>query len=203
MWCVEELGLDFKRIDAGFTYGVVNTPEYRAMNPNGTVPTLVDGDSPPLWESAAIIRYLSNTYAETSNAGPGFWPSDSFARANVDRWAEWSKINIALNFTSPVFWQVVRTPVERQNPAAIEKALERLERYLAIAESQLETSRYLAGDVLSVADIQFGHSLFRYFDIDISRPKWPEIERYYQLLVSRPAFADHVMVDYRELENSL
>lgn len=203
MWCIKELGLDYERIDAGFTYGVVNTPEYRAMNPSGTVPTLADGDNPPLWESGAIIRYLANTYAATSKAGPDFWPSESFARANVDRWAEWSKINIASNFTSPVFWQVVRTPVERQDPTSIALALEKLERYLAIAESQLKTSRYIAGENLSVADIQFGHSLFRYFDIDISRPKWPEIERYYQQLVSRSAFKDHVMVDYSELENSL
>ena len=48
LWCCGELGLPFERIDAGMAFGQVNTPEYRAMNPNGRVPTLVD-DGFVLW----------------------------------------------------------------------------------------------------------------------------------------------------------
>ena len=80
MWCIAELGLDHERIDAGLTYGVVDTPEYLAMNPNGMIPTIRDGDNPPLWEAGAILRYLANGYA----VGP-FWPADPVARADVDK----------------------------------------------------------------------------------------------------------------------
>ena len=45
LWCLRELDLAYDRIDAGMAFGRNNEPEYLAMNPNGRVPTLVDGDS--------------------------------------------------------------------------------------------------------------------------------------------------------------
>jgi glutathione S-transferase len=63
LWCVEELGLPYERADAGMQYGVVNTPEYRRMNPNGLVPTM-DEDGFILWESHSIVRYLSAKYGK-------------------------------------------------------------------------------------------------------------------------------------------
>ena len=108
MWCIGELGLEYDRTDAGLMYGVNDTADYLALNPNGTVPTLQDADNPPIWESGAILRYLSNVYAEGE-----FWPADPVERTRVDMWAEWSKLNIALKFTAPVYsggWCVPRPP---------------------------------------------------------------------------------------------
>lgn len=198
MWCVGELNLPHERTDAGFIYGVVDTPDYLAMNPNGTVPTLRDGDNPPLWETGAILRYLASTYASDE-----FWPANPIARAGVDKWAEWSKLNVAMNFTSPVFWRVARTPASKRDPAAIRDALHRLDKYLDIADSRLAKLPYLAGEHFTLADIQFGHCLFRYFDIDIERARHPSLRRYYDALTTRPAFREHVMVSYEELRNRL
>lgn len=198
MWCVGELSLSYERLDAGFIYGVVNTPEYLAMNPNGTVPTLQDGKGPPLWETGAILRYLANSYAPNE-----FWPPDRIARASVDKWAEWSKINVAANFTAPIFWRVVRTPQSNRDLPAIRAALALLARYLDIAETQLAKSTYLAGDHFTLADIQFGHCLFRYFDIDIERGHRPNLTRYYSALATRAAFQEHVMISYEELRDRL
>lgn len=194
MWCIGELNLGYERIDAGFVYGLVDTREYLSMNPNGRVPTLKDGENPPLWETGAILRYLANAYAPED-----FWPVDPIVRADVDRWAEWSKLNIALNFTVPVFWRAVRTPPSKRDPAAIGKALDVLNKNLDIAESQLSKFEYLVGNRLTLADIQFGHCLFRYFDIDIERAEHSKLERYYQALSARPAFREHVMLPYDEL----
>lgn len=194
MWCVGELGLEFDRTDAGFTYGVVDTPEYRAMNPNGTVPTVIDGDNPPLWETGAILRYLAGKYGSDA-----FWPKDPYARANVDRWAEWSKINIASNYTAPVFWRTVRTAPSRRDPAAIDDARRKLGEFLDVAETHLAHQRYLADDHFTLADIQFGHCLYRYFDIDIDRADRPNLRRYYETLADRPAYREHVMISYEEL----
>lgn len=194
MWCVGELGLPYERIDAGFNYGIVQSPEYLSMNPNGSVPTLRDGDNPPLWETGAILRYLANSY------GPDrFWPTDPIARANVDKWMEWSKINVAIKFTAPVFWKVVRTPPSKQDPAAIADGLRNLGKFLDIAETRLAAYPYLAGEHLTLADIQFGHCLYRYHDIGIERAKRPQLRRYYDLLCSRPAYQEHVMLSYEEL----
>jgi glutathione S-transferase len=197
MWCIGELDLAYERIDAGLSYGVVDTRDYLSMNPNGTVPTLQDGDNPPLWESGAILRYLANSYAADD-----FWPADPLARADVDRWAEWSKLNIALKFTAPVFWRVVRTPPSKRDPVAIRDALGTLGKFLDIAEARLSKSACLAGEQLTLADIQFGHCLYRYFDIDIERGAHPSVRRYYDALTSRPAFREHVMLSYEELRET-
>jgi len=194
MWWLGELNLAYERIDAGLTYGLVDTCEYLSMNPNGTVPTLQDGENPPLWETGAILRYLANTYAADD-----FWPADPVVRADVDRWAEWSKINIALNFTAPVFWRVVRTPPSKRDPVAIGDASRTLDKFLDIAETRLSKFPYLVGERLTLADIQFGHCLFRYFDIDIERAEHLYVRRYYDALTTRPAFREHVMLSYEEL----
>ena len=196
MWGVGELGLPHVRIDAGFTYGVIHTPEYLAMNPNGTVPTLVDGDGPPIWESAAILRYLASHYGTGT-----FWPADPAARAQVDMWAEWAKLNVAQTFTGSVFWRLVRTPAAQRDPAAIAQGLKTLDRFLAIADTHLAGRSHLAGDAFTLADIQFGHCLFRYYDLDIDRPPHAHLRRYYEGLTGRPAFREHVMVSYDELRS--
>lgn len=194
MWCVAELGLPHRRIDAGHRFGLVDTPEFRAMNPNGTVPVLQDDDGLPLWETGAILRYLASRYGPES-----FWPSDPVARALVDRWAEWAKINIALGFTAPVFWRVWRTAADRRDPAAIADALDALHAKLAIADQQLARTPYLAGDSLTLADIQFGHVLYRYYDIDISRASLPHVQAYFDRLTMRKSYRDTVMVSYEAL----
>ncbi|GAB5467955.1 MAG: glutathione S-transferase [Rhodospirillales bacterium] len=196
-WCLEELGLAYQRIDAGLTYGVVDSPGYRAMNPNGTVPTLQDADNPPLWESGAILRYLASRYGPES-----FWPADPVARAEVDKWAEWSKLNMAVAFTAPVFWRVVRTAPSKRNPQAIAAGLKGLGRALDIAEARLRQSPFLAGEAFTLADIQFGHCLYRYFDIEIERRERPALRRYYDALTARQPYRDCVMVSYEELRVS-
>ena len=197
MWCIAELKLPVERIDAGFTYGVNDTPAYLAMNPNGTIPTLQDGDEVTLWESSAILRYLANRYAEAP-----FWPADTAHRAHVDMWAEWAKINVALKFSAPIFWQVVRTPPERRDADALTRAISEFERMLGIADAQLQKSAWLASDDFTLADIQFGHLLYRYFDLEIDRNPPDRVVAYYDKLKQRPCFQEHVMVSYDELRNS-
>lgn len=195
MWCIAELGIEVNRIDAGFVYGVTDTAEYLAVNPNGTVPTIKDGDNPPLWESCAILRYVAQVYSNDA-----FWPKDPAQRSQVDMWAEWSKLSIASNFTSPIFWPAVRTPKERRDIVALAAAVKHFESKLMIADRRLEASEFLAGDRFTLADVQFGHVLYRYFDIKIDRTGGlNNLTRYYNDLTNRPAYREHVMVSYKEL----
>ncbi len=198
MWCIEELEIPCQRIDAGLTYGVTDTDEYLSMNPNGTVPTIRDGGNKPLWESAAILRYLASRYADDQ-----FWPSDPSSRANVDQWAEWSKINVALKFTSSIFWSLVRTPVERQDPQKINNAIAEFEKILLIADHQLQSNAYIAGQHFTMADIQFAHVLYRYYDISIERASLNCVADYYKRISDRRAFAEHVAVPYDELIDTM
>lgn len=147
-----------------------------------------------MWESGAILRHLSERYADDS-----FWPSQPQQRCIIDQWAEWSKINIALNFTAPIFWVLVRTPAEQRNIQALTAGIQRLVHFLKIAEQQLSQHAFLAGPTLTLADIQFGHTLYRYFDLDFQRPDLPALAAYYQRLTGRSAYREHVMVNYEEL----
>ena len=89
MWCMGELELGYVRHHVGHRYGRTDTRHFRALNPNGTIPVLEDGDA-VLWEKGAILRYLASRYG-----GATFWPSDPVDRGDVDRWADWGKVNVA------------------------------------------------------------------------------------------------------------
>jgi glutathione S-transferase len=192
MWSVGELGLAYERFDVGHRFGGLNTPEFLAMNPNGTIPVLRDDDGEPLWETGSILRYRANRYGRAP-----YWPNDLAMRTRVDQWAEWSKINVAFNFTGPIFWPVVREPKRDLN--ALREAIRVLDQYVDIAENQLAGATFLCGGDFTLADVQFGHVLYRYFDIDIDRRERASLRSYYERLVARPAYREHVMVSYDEL----
>lgn len=198
MWCIGEMGLPYKRHDVGHKYAGTDSDEFYALNPNRTVPVLKDGSNPPLWETGAILRYLANRYGADS-----FWPAELLAKTDVDRWAEWSKLNIAQAFTAPIFWRVVRTPADKQDIGAIRSAVDYFETKLQIAEERLGKHDFLAGNKLTLADIQFGHVLYRYYDIHIERKALPYVQAYYRRLTARPAFCEHVMIAYDELRAEL
>jgi len=194
LWCLQELDIEYTRIDAGFTYGVTDTAEYLKMNPNGVVPTLQDGSNSPLFESSAINRYLASQYAPES-----FWPADPSMRAVVDMWGEWAKLNVGLNFSGPLFWPTVRLAPGSKSQEEIKAAADALDKFMTIADSQLARSQFLANDNFTLADVVFGHILYRYYDIEIPRTELEHLARYYDTLKMRDAYRNTVMVSYDEL----
>lgn len=197
MWCIGELGLDHERIDCGHRYGGLDTPAFRAMNPNGTIPVLEMPGGPIVWESCAILRYLGSRYARAP-----FWPDDPDARAPVDQWAEWAKINVAVPFSGGIFFPLVRLTAAQRDEKAIAAAISGLRPRLDIAEAALARHDHLAGADFTLADIVFGHVLYRYFGLEVERPDHPRIRAYYDRLTERPAYREHVMVPYDELRAS-
>ncbi|MDA3889779.1 MAG: glutathione S-transferase family protein [Allgaiera sp.] len=194
MWGVAELGLAHERLDYGHVFGGTDTPEFRAMNPNGLVPVLRDGDL-VMFESCAILRYLAARYGD----GGALWPADPVARARVDMWAEWGKTSFGTTFTGPIFWSRVRTPAKDRDEAALTRAVAAFEAKLDILEGQIGQGAFVCGEDFTLADIVIGHVLFRWFDIDVPRRPRPGIEGYYVRLKARPAFAEHVMISYESL----
>lgn len=194
MWTIGELGLECRRIDRGHTYGGLDAPEFRAMNPHGMIPVLVDGEDAPIWESYAIVRYLAARYGKES-----LWVEDPAARAQVEMWADWAKLAFSRLFTHGVFWPLVRTRPEDRDEAALAAALARANTEYAKAEARLAEHDWMSGAAFGVADIIFAHLLYRYFTIEIERPAMPALEAYYARLTERPAFREHVMVSYESL----
>jgi glutathione S-transferase len=94
---------------------------------------------------------------------------------------------------------VVRTAPKDRDADAITGAIGTFNAKLDIAEAQLERNAFLAGNKFTLADIQFGHVLYRYYDINIDRSGYPALKRYYDRLTARAAFKEHVMVSYDDL----
>ncbi|MDB5924785.1 MAG: glutathione S-transferase [Betaproteobacteria bacterium] len=187
LWCCGELGLHFERIDAGMQFGVNNTPEYKTLNPNGLVPTISD-DGFVLWESHAIVRYLSR------KQGVGtLWPADAHTATSADRWMEWYSTTMWLNLR-PVFWNLVRTAPEKRNMTEVEESRKRLAANLAIVDAQLAGAEYIAGESFTMADIPMGVAAYRWFSLPIERPSMPHFERWYKRICERPAFRQHCML---------
>lgn len=194
MWAVAELGLEHERHDVGGSFGGTNTPEYRAMNPMGLVPTFRDGDL-TLFESAAIVRYLGARYGDEA-----FWPTDPAVRAPMDVIAEWAKSTFYQALTLDVFWQLIRTPAAERDPARIRRGAEALVRFSSMIENWLGDKTYLGGSEICFADIMIGHFLYRYHTLDFERAERPILSAYYDRLTARPAYREHVMVDYSVLK---
>ena len=95
VWCVLELGIPFERKDIGGAFGGNDTPEYLALNPNGRVPTIIDGDV-VLWESNAIVRYLSAKHGEGTLS-----PRDVAKRADADRLRGGAQRGTAILYPQP------------------------------------------------------------------------------------------------------
>ncbi len=193
MWAIAELGLEHERIDWGGKFGGNDDPEYLAMNPNGLIPTIRDGDL-VLWESPAILRYLGASYG-----GEGFWPSDSAERARLDMWAEWVKTSLCPPLVYQVFWQLVRTPGAERNAAVIAEGAAKLKTLMLRIEARLGDGPFLNGKHLSFADIMLGHVLYRYDTLDFEKVATLNLDAYYQRLQQRPAYREHVMVSYESL----
>jgi glutathione S-transferase len=187
LWCCEELGLDYRRIDAGGAFGVVNTEQYRVLNPNGLVPTIED-DGLVLWESHAIVRYLAARYG----AG-NLWAADPKARARADQWMDWTH-TVFWPALRPLFLGLIRTPPEKRDARALEESRVKTAEALTIIDRHLQSHAFLAGDAFSLGDIAMGCSAWRWMALPIERPDQPHLKRWFDTLAQRPAYASVVML---------
>jgi glutathione S-transferase len=187
LWCLGELGLEFERLDWGGKFGGNNDESYRAMNPNGLVPTMKDGDF-VLWESNSIMRYLNAKYGHGR-----LLPATPEGMANANRWMDWqlSTFNGAI---VPLFWNLIRTPADKRDPKAVQGAFEKTTNAWQMVEDQLGKSQYLGGGEFSLGDIPLGVWAYRWFNLPIERPKMARIENWYESLKQRQPYQTHIMI---------
>ena len=112
MWAIGELKLPHERIDIAGAFGKNREATYLALNPNGLVPTLEDGDL-VLWESNTIVRYLAREHGKGS-----LEPADPKARARAGQWMDWqlSVLGPAIHAT---FWGLVRLDAQLARTAYV------------------------------------------------------------------------------------
>ena len=188
MWNVAELGLEHQRHDVGRQFGGLDTVEFRAMNPNGLIPT-IDDDGTIVWESNAVVRYLAAKYGAGS-----LWPEDVAARAAADRWMDWM-LGAIIPPMAPVFVGLIRTPPEDRDGAAIAAGAELMTGNWRILDEHLAATPYVAGADLTMADIPLGCACYRYYALDIPHPDMPHLMAWYERLQAREAYREHVMIE--------
>lgn len=187
LWCCDELVLPFERIDAGGSFGRLDESSYLAMNPNGKIPTLVDGNF-VLWESNAILRYLAMEYGPSSL----LYPADPKVRALIERWLDWS-IGTLAPAERPLFLGLVRTPAEKRDPVKIEADVQNVATLWALLDHHLQGRFFLENERFSLADIVLGAFARRWFGLEgIERPALPNLERWYQRLAQRQGFRKYI-----------
>ena len=187
LWCCEEMQIQYQRLDAGGSFGVINTPQYRALNPNGLVPTIEDGPF-VLWESNTIVRYLTAKHS----AGK-LWPEDLKVRAEGDKWMDW-QISMFWPSFRPLFWNLVRTPVDQRDEKAIEESRLKTGEILEYLDTQLKNRMYVAGEDLTMGDIPMGCAIWRWMALPIERPVLANLQRWFDTLCERPAYKSVVML---------
>jgi len=148
-----ELGIELETQKVDLRAGEQRAPEYLALNPNGKVPTLVDGDT-VLWESNAIMCYL---------AGKGdtdLWPK-SAKRYDILRWMFWES-NHLTNALNRLFGQKF---FSGGNPdqTVVERATKDFRKHATVLDNNLADKPYVTGDTLTLADfatgIAFGYAV--------------------------------------------
>lgn len=187
LWCCDELDIRFEREDYGGQFGKTKDAEYLDMNPNAVVPTIVD-DGFVLWESNSIIRYL----AAGHGAGT-LYPSDLRDRALGERWMDW-QLSILGPAMHPVFWGLVRTAPQDRDDAAIARARDVLTTKMAMLDTFLGRTGYVAGETFTVGDIPVGIATYRWYNMEIEREDHANLKRWFDDLSARPGFQKHVAI---------
>jgi glutathione S-transferase len=187
LWCAQELDMAYTRQDVGMEHGVVDTPAYRAKNPNGRIPT-IEADGEVLWESNSCMRYLC---LKAGGDARGLYPSAPMARARVDRWLDW-QLSTLQPAERDLFWTMVRTPAESRDMAKVHAAVRNSAVCWGIIENQLSDGRpYIEGDGFTIADICLGVFARRWFGEEVrvpDMPQFPTTRAWYDRIGQRPGF---------------
>ncbi|MGH7095538.1 MAG: glutathione S-transferase family protein [Stellaceae bacterium] len=187
LWCCAEIGIEYDRTDWGGPFGGNRDPEYLKLNPNGLVPTVIDGDL-VMWESNTICRYLCAT-----RGGERLHPRDPAERTHVERWMDW-QLSVIGAPMGALLQGLVRAKPEERDPATIEGARKRALMAWTLIDDAVSKQPYLAGDYLSLAEIVLGTQIYRWFTFPIERPVLTNLRAWYERCLARPGFKQHIVM---------
>lgn len=181
LWVLDELGVPHEREDWGLPLRDPQVPEFLALNPNGQVPVLVDGDY-VLWESIAIMGYLNAVY------GAGvLMPDDPRDQALAMQWVLWQNNDMGSHWGYPLR-SIIRKEAGFDDAEALAQHIAAWTRKMNIIEAHLaKGSAFVAGGRFSLADIAITLGLHRWFAIPFEHAPMPAAEAYYQSMLERTA----------------
>lgn len=175
------LTIDAERVLVDLRSGAHRAHDYLALNPNGKVPTLVDGEL-ILWESSAIICHLA------AQAHSALYPDDA-RRSEVLRWMFWTASHFSPAAATVVFEKVIK-PMGGGSPdlAVVEAGLAEFRRYAAVLDAHLQQRTHLVGSALTLADITAAAPLTYAQPAGLPIDEFPAIGRWLATLDEVPAW---------------
>jgi glutathione S-transferase len=178
IFLLEEIRKPYTREDYGRQFNNTMTPEYRAMNPNSKVPTLVDGAT-VIWESNTILRYLAASHA------PNLTGATPAERADVERWMDWLLASINAPYLA-LFRDAKKKPEERG--ADWGEQCKTMIELLSILDGHLAKREWIALNKLTIGDVALSPVIKRCLDFPTGRPALPGLETWQGRIDARPAF---------------
>ena len=169
----------------GPAFGIVDEPWYRAMNPNGTVPT-IDDDGFIMWESNAILVWLA-----TGRAPEVLYGGDPKLLARATQWMNWTNEHLEPLLHTLVM-ELVRLHPDKRNPAELEQARKDMFAPLGMLDAHLARQPYVAGDRFTIGDIPTGAAVYRWQVFGLKGPETPNIAAWQKQLAARKGFQQHV-----------
>ena len=157
--------------------GEHKTPAMLALNPNGRVPTLVDG-ARVVWEADAIMFAL----AERMNSD--LWPRDAARQLETLRWLSWAAHHFNPTAGQLYFEYVIKRRFDVGPPEAaqVERATAEFRRLARILDDHLQDRAWLAGDAMTIADFSAAVTLPYAGDAHIPLAEFPAVRRWHDRL---------------------
>ena len=178
LWAIEEVGVEYEHVAVGFGEDS-KAPEFLAVNPNGRIPALVDGEL-LLFESIAINLYLAKQY------GGDLYPSAAQSEALAWQWSVWAIAEIEpLQVASLV--QKLFVPAEKRNERLIASSEKQLARPLAVLDAALAERKWLVGDAFGIADLNVAAVMLLLGLINFDYSAYTHVSDWAQRCYARPA----------------
>jgi len=184
-WALEELGLpyEYERIDRDKMEH--KSPEYRAINPNGKVPALVD-DGEPYFESLAILLHLAEKYGTTK----GLWPARGTERAEALSWTVWAATELWA-YMIQYLYHGLDTPISfakaQRSKAAGAWSRANFSQHLDMLEQRLQGRNYVMGSAFTLVDLPIASVLRFGTRFGASIDGRPNVGAWLARCVARPA----------------
>jgi glutathione S-transferase len=178
LWVAKEVGIDYEHLPIEIGDAGAKTPEFLAINPNGRLPVIVDGDF-VLFESLAITLYLAKKHS------PGkLYPGTLEGEARAWQWTLWAltEVDRGVNIWS---LHAVRLPPAERDAAKRDEALKVIARPFQILDAAVATQPYLLGDAFTVADLNVAAVISRATEMDLLAV--PNLKAWLMRCLERPA----------------
>lgn len=179
LWLLEELGAPYEYVHQTYAGGATRTPEFLALNPNGHIPVLQDGDL-TLWESMAINLYLAKKFG-----GP-LAAADLAEEGELLKWSFWVVTECEKDALT-VLMHRVAMPADKRNPELAAQAEGALKRPLGVLDAHLAKRPYVLGDRFTVADVNLASVLAWAQGAKDLMAGFPNVAGWLERCLARPA----------------